>query len=240
MIYFYHGTDTQKVRARAHEVLDVLQGKRPGASLFKMDDESFNERELEELVFGAGLFEHKHIVFMDNVMREEGAIEFILEKIADIAASEHAFVVIQEKVDKKTLAKITKHAARVEEFSLPKAPHKKTDEFNIFSLTDALGRKDKKQAWVLLQKAIKKGVSPEEAHGILFWQVKNMMIARSSSSAADAGLNPFVYKKALSFSNNFNDHELTSLSSSLVDMYHNARRGGAELSVALEKFILSL
>jgi len=240
MIYFYHGIDTEKVRIQAHKVLDILQSKRPGVSLFKMDSETFNERELEELIFSAGLFERKHIVFLDNVLSSEYVKSFVMEKIKDIATSEHAFVMIQEKVDKKTLTKIEKHAERIEEFTKEKVNVKKYNEFNVFALTDAFGKKNKKQTWVLLQKALNKGSSPEELHGLLFWQVKNIILAKCSASASDAGLNPFVFKKAQSFSSNFKEEELTVLSSELVDMYHRARMGGVELPVALEKFVLAI
>ena len=56
----------------------------------------------------------------------------------------------------------------------------------------------------------------------------------------ELGLHPFVIKKAGGFAKNFSQEELEKLSRKLVTMYHDARRGGDELPVALEKFVLSL
>ena len=44
---------------------------------------------------------------------------------------------------------------------------KKGNEFNIFSLTDAVGARNKKEAWVLYQKALLAGVSAEEIFSFL-------------------------------------------------------------------------
>ena len=97
-----------------------------------------------------------------------------------------------------------------------------------------------KDAWVLLQKALDTGGVPEEIHGMLFWQVKSMILAVSSKTAGEAGLNPFVFRKSLSFAKNFTEEELKNLSARLVSIYHDARRGGDELAIALEKFVLSI
>ena len=56
----------------------------------------------------------------------------------------------------------------------------------------------------------------------------------------ELGLHPFVVKKAIGFTKNFSQEELEELSRKLVTIYHDARRGGDELPVALEKFVLSL
>lgn len=113
-------------------------------------------------------------------------------------------------------------------------------DFNIFSFTDALGARDKKQAWILYHKALTSGLSAEELFYKAVWIVKTMMLAGKSRSAEEAGLNPFVYKKAQSFLKKFKKGEVEKLSEDLVIGYHEARRGKGDLETALEKIILSL
>jgi len=115
----------------------------------------------------------------------------------------------------------------------------KTD-FNIFSLGDALGKRDRKNLWILYEKAIASGISPEEIHGTLFWQVKSMILSKSAKDAEEAVLKPYVFKKSNSYAKNFTSEELFAISSKLVDIYHEARRGVHDFGIALELFILQV
>ena len=81
---------------------------------------------------------------------------------------------------------------------------------------------------------------PEEIHGILFWQVKSIVLASRTKSATEAGLNPFVYSKAKSFAENFNQQELDKILEDIVRLYHDAHRGLHDFETAMEIFILSL
>ena len=78
----------------------------------------------------------------------------------------------------------------------------------------------------------------EEIHGILFWQVKNMILASKSNSQIDAGLSPFVYTNSLTGARNYKTEELTKMSGELVDMTHRVRQGEGDLEIMLEKWIL--
>jgi DNA polymerase III delta subunit len=204
-----------------------------------MDSEHFSGAQLEEFTLGAGLFEQKYIVVLDNVFENKEHKDTVVGKVKEIGVSENVFVILEGKLDKKTVTKIEKKAEKVQEFS-KSTPSEKKKDFNIFSLTDAIGRRDRKKAWVLFQQAVAGGVSPENIHGTIFWGVKSMLLASSAKTAKDAGLNPFVFSKSVSFSKNFKGGELESISSSLISIYHEARRGGTELGVALETFILSM
>src|SRR3989344_461017 len=113
-------------------------------------------------------------------------------------------------------------------------------KFNIFTLTDALGRRDKKGFWVLYQKAKLNNVSDEEVHGILFWQIKNMLLSFDAKDAEAAGLNDFVFRKSLGFTKNYSYNELKKLLRELVFLYHDARKGIHKIDIALERFILSI
>ncbi|VAW11996.1 hypothetical protein MNBD_BACTEROID05-735 [hydrothermal vent metagenome] len=239
MIYLLYGEDTTKAREKMHSIVDSMCAKKPDASLFKMDSYNFNHAQLEEFVMSAGLFVQKYIVVLDNVFENKEYKEVVVGKVKEIGASENVFVILEGKLDKKTVTKIEKKAEKVQEFAKNTLSEKKKD-FNIFSLTDAIGRRDRKKAWVLFQQATAGGVSPENIHGTIFWGVKSILLATGARTAKEAGLNPFVFSKSVLFSKNFKKGELENISSKLISIYHEARRGGTELGVALEIFILSV
>ena len=113
-------------------------------------------------------------------------------------------------------------------------------EFNIWALTDAIGARKKRDAWVLYQKALAAGMVPEEVFYKLFWQTKTMLVASRTKSAEEADMKPFPYNKAKSFLKNFKPGELETLSENLVLGYHAARRGEGEIETLVEKTLLRL
>lgn len=240
MLYVLHGGDTKKARVKLHSLLDNLFEKKPDASFIKVDDESFEASQMTELIEGQGLFESKCIVLLDGVFKNKDNKDVLSKSLKEIANSENIFILIEEKIDKGTLSKMEKATVsdkgRIQEFTLKEAPKK--EEFNVFKMTDALGRRNKKSLWVLYQEALKNGVSSEEIYGILFWQLKSMLLADCSKSASEAGLNPFVFKKSTDFLKNYTKEEIQKLSSSLIRVAHDSRRGIHELDIALERFIL--
>ncbi|MBX4189584.1 hypothetical protein KW785_03260 [Candidatus Parcubacteria bacterium] len=112
--------------------------------------------------------------------------------------------------------------------------------FNIFSLTDAIGARDKRGAWVLYQKALASGLVAEEIFWRVTWIAKSMLLASKTESYKETEMKEFPYKKAKGYAKNFSREELEDLSESLVVGYHNTRRGLGEIETLLEKSILSL
>ncbi|MEX0932405.1 MAG: hypothetical protein WDZ61_00730 [Parcubacteria group bacterium] len=113
-------------------------------------------------------------------------------------------------------------------------------DFNIFALTDAVGARDKRNAWVLYRKALASGLAPEEVFYKVVWQVKSLLLAKNTSSATEAGMKPYPYSKAQGYLRNFHEGELENLSQNLVIGYHNARRGKGEMETFVEKTLLRL
>ena len=113
-------------------------------------------------------------------------------------------------------------------------------EFNIFALTDALGARQRKEAWILYQKALSAGLSAEEIFFKIVWQVKSMLIASRTRNVGETEMKAFPYNKAKSFLKNFKSGELKKLSESLVVGYHRARRGEVEIETLVEKLLLGL
>ena len=244
MLYLLHGERFEEARLKAGELVQSLEKKKPDAALFKFDADKWDPVFFEELVGSQGLFERKYIVFLNTVFSDKTIKEFILDRVKEIAESENVFIFLEGKLDKAALGKLEKHAAKVQMFGAgagsEKAAAKNRPEFNIFSLTDSFGRRDKKSLWVLYRKALAADAAPEEIHGILFWQLKTMIVASKSSTAKDAGLAPFVFSKAQGFLRNFKNDELIGLSKKMVSLYADARRGAFELEIGLEQFVLSI
>ncbi|MEQ1561380.1 MAG: hypothetical protein ABL899_01500 [Nitrospira sp.] len=237
MLYFLYGTDTHKARKKLHELLDLAKKKRPDAELFKMTGENWSEAQFDELLVSQGLFENKYTVVLDNLFEKKDIKEYVLDRIDAVAESDQIFLVLESKVDAASLKKIEKVAKQSQEFV--KAEKGKQD-LNIFSITDGLVSKDKKKLWVSYIDLLNKGGVAEEIHGILFWQVKSMLLASKAKSQTETGLSPYVYKNALTGARNYKTEELVTMSSELVDMTHRVRQGKGELEVMLEKWVLGV
>lgn len=237
MLYLIYGSDTHKARKKLHDLLDLAKKKRPEAELFKITTENWSDTQFDELLVSQGLFEQKYTTVLDNVFEKKEFKEYVLDKLEEMAESEQIFLMLEGAVDASSIKKIEKHAKQVQEFT--KAEGKKPT-FNIFAVTDGLVQKDKKKLWTSYVDFAQKGVAPEEIHGILFWQVKNMILASRAKDAKDSGLTPYAYKTALSGGRNYKTEELLGMSSGLVNMTHRVRQGEGDLNVMLEKWVLSL
>lgn len=236
MIYFFYGSDRDKAREKAGALLDMLAKKYPEAEVFRISAES-DVNTLDELIGGQGLFSKTHIVYCTTLFENEEWKEAFVERLGDIADSPNIFVLLEAAVDKKTVLALAEKAEKVLMFE---RKEKKVPEFNIFSLTDAFGARDKKKLWVLYQQARMSGAEPEEVHGILFWQLKSIFLATVCKTADEAGVKPFVWSKAKSFAKNYSAEELKNLSSKFISLYHDSRRGIHEFDIALERLILTI
>ena len=247
MIYFYYGTDIESARKKAKITIDSLLLKKPDATLIKIRDEELSLDKIIELAVGQALFSNKYIVFFNRTFDNKENKELILKNIKEFATSDNIFIFVEGRLDKTSLTKIEKNSEKVQEFIRPeKILNKKEklatigEKIDFFEFADAIGKRDKRGLWVLYQDALAEQVPAEEVHGIFFWQVKSMLLAKKCKTAEEANMKPFPYDKARGYSRNYKDGELEDLSSRLVYMYHEAHRGNIDFFVALEKFILEL
>lgn len=240
MLYVLYGPDVEAGRKKLHELLEGVQKKRPGASLFRFTAENLQSGELQDLVKARGLFEAKHIVLLDLPFALAEGKQVVLGALPELASSENLFVLFEGACDVKTMTLLKKYADNIQVHSIAAQQKRGQAVFNRFALPDALGKRDKKNLWVLYQKALYAGLSEEEIHGLLFWQVKSMLLASGSGSADEAGLKPFVYNKARLAAAHYSQEELLGLSERLVSIYHDARRGKYGMETALERFVLGV
>ena len=237
MLYLIHGSDYDTVRTKANGLVQTLQKKRPDASVFTLAFDNFSEMALDEYIGGQGLFSNKYIISVNDSLSEDSMSDIILERLKDIAASDNVFIFRERELDAKTFDKFKKHATKVEEHQLKTALAKK-EEFNVFTLGDALGSRDKARLWSLYIQAKDSGLEDENIHGVLMWQIKSMVRAAASGSANDSGLKPFVYTKSKGFAAKYPGPALYALLDDFVCMYHEARKGKDGLGELLERYIL--
>lgn len=247
MIYFYFGTDTDSARKKAKVTIDSLLSKKPDATLVKIGDEDLSIDKITELTSSQALFSNKYIVFLYRTFDNKENKELVLKNLKEFADSENIFIFVESKIDKTNLTNIEKKAEKVQEFIKPEKKLNKKEKLaligekiDFFEFSDALGRRDKKGLWVLYQDALAEQVPAEEVHGIFFWQIKSMLLAKKSKNAEEANMKPYPFQKACEYSRKYKDGELENISSKLVSMYHEAHRGNIDFYIALEKFILEL
>ncbi|HYC83437.1 MAG TPA: hypothetical protein VEB60_02750 [Candidatus Paceibacterota bacterium] len=240
MIYVVYGTDAVKARAKWHTVIDSLLAKRGDVRLFKLSADSGSVADLEELLVGQTLFDKKYIVSCDQVMKRPELAEFIKSRIKDLAAAEHMFVFLEESIEKKTLGLFEKSAFKVVDMAA-KEEKKKVAGFNIFSLTDALGARDRKQLWLTYQLAIRsEQFVEEELFWKIVWQVKNLLLVKTAAKPEKLGIHPYALQKTISQANKYSVSELQELMGKLTALYHEARRGKEDLGIGLERLLLEI
>lgn len=241
MLYFLYGSDTDKSIGKADELVQSLLRKKPDAAFFKMTEESWSESALEEYIGGQGLFSQKYVVLLSAVFGNKEIKERLVRKLKEIKESDNIFILREGEVDKTTLAKMEKHAEKVQKFELKDSGKEEDEEKkNFFALTDALGRRDRKSLWLLYLKAVESGIEAEAIHGTLFWQIKNLLVAKEAKNAAESLMHPFAFGKTQIFAKNFTVEDLKNFSGRLVSMYHDAHRGAFDLYIALERFVLTI
>lgn len=235
MLKVIYGKDRNDGRTRFRVLRDEL-GKKSKEQYLVLEGE-VTENFLTAQAASQGLFGGDTLFIFDCVFDKKVEQEVLLSCATNLVSSANLFLIFEPSLDKSIAGELKDAGAVVEEYA-----GKNTNtrpEFNIFSLGDALGRRNKKELWVLYQDALVAGLSSEEICGTLFWAVKNIALMKEGISG-DSGLNPFVAKKTREFSKNYTQDEVVSLSSSLVTAYHEAHRGGESLEIALERFILTL
>lgn len=238
MIFFYYGTDTDKIKKTAKATFEALQKKKPDASFVSFNADTLDENLLTEITSSQGLFERKIVVRLTDIFEDKEKGEMVLKMLKEMGETGNIIVWSEKEMKKTDLDKIKKHAEKVEEFGVKEKSQKAFP--TIFKMTDAIADRDKKNAWILFTKEIQNGTAEEEIHGTIFWQMKSILIAKKTKGADESGLNPYVFSKAKAFSRKWDDALLHKKIGELVEMYHKAHRGQIDFGVVLEKWVLSI
>ena len=210
MIYLFFGTDRKKALAALNA--DVEKKK---TLVIRLTDTS-SAADLEAALGSGGMFAQKKVVVLDRISDNETLWPLLVEKLPQLAESRDDFFIYEEKplVAEKRL--LEKHAADTRTFDVPKSGKERP---SVFSLVNHMHAGDKKKLWVGYQQELAIGNAPEAIHGVLFWGVKQMLLAAREGSP---------------------EHRRgAALVVQLTELPHDSRRRGEELEYALERFILT-
>ncbi|ETB64108.1 TPA: hypothetical protein DIC38_00685 [Candidatus Nomurabacteria bacterium] len=158
-------------------------------------------------------FENDNFFIIDNII-SEGKILFDDEDLKIINDSEKLFVFKEDKITAVNEKKFKKFS-KIEFFENKVIKLKKD---NTFLIAEYFGFNNKLKTWIIYRSLIDGGIEPEAISGILFWKIKAMLLYGTKFFTKD------ILKK---------------MSSSLVSIYHEAHRGESDMTISLEKFILS-
>lgn len=229
MIYFFYGTDVDKVRTKAFEWVAKARAKEPNLVYVRLTREEITNATLEEVAHSGGLFVSRLLVLLDDpfpavrVATEEGdegevvANSIVEEYLDTLVDSDNAIVVLAPKL---SLVKAKKISAKAKvEYKFDKAASREVSRGFNSGLVDALGARSREKLWLEIQRALQAGDAPEKLHGLLHWKARDLM-------AKDGR-----YWKG---------GEARKVSLDLIALLQESRRGGLELSLALERFALAM
>lgn len=183
------------------------------ASFQELDAAALTPEELAGMAGTSSLMGEKQSYLVSGLFTRDDADAFI-ELAEGLADSEHLFVFEEEKLGVAVVRELEKGGAKVETL---KSLEKK-EPFNVFAMANALSSGDKKKLWLLLVRALRQGISPENIAGVLHWKAR-------TACAAARGPDRVRWEK---------------LSRELVVMYHDSHRGAGDLELLLERFALKL
>jgi len=239
MFTVFTGDDTEKaLEAWLAEPSDV-----------RLEGESLSEAKLEEYINSVSMFGGPTRVSAREVFANAEVGEFAEKHVKELAVSPNSFVFLETKVPAALRKRLENLGAlklyeKSERVRASEEREDKQEKNRIYSVADALGRRDRKGLWIEYWRLMLSGFSAEEIFWKLQWQVKNMLLASNAATAADVGLHSFVFGKAQAGARNFKREELIDYSRRLLDIWGNAhlgeQGGGQPLDLALEQFILGV
>ena len=241
MLYIFHGTNSAAVVTKATSLVNSLRAKKTDASYVRIEAGNWTPSVIEEHLGGQGLFSNKYIIFLDRITENADAKEILVGFIAAMHESPNIFIVLEGKLNVELKKAFEENAEKMVEVEKSKSLKvEKSEEFNIFSLADAVGSRDSFKSWSLYRQAIDNGIEPENIVGTLFWQLKSMALAVNAKSAGEAGVSPFVFSKARRAAGNYSAQELAMLTEDLITIYHDGHRGKVDMELGIEKALLSI
>lgn len=240
MLYSFYGTDTAKSHAKAKVFVDSLRTKKPDATFLFVDSSSWDPMVVQENAGGQGLFSSKYIIYLDRVCEKKDNVDSLLDAMDIMKTSDNIFVILEGKVNADLKKSIEKYSDKSVVTDAVEVKFGKSNDFNIFTLADAVGERNAKKAWAIYRTAVEKGHEPEAIIGTLFWQVKSMLQAISAKSVSESGLSPFVYSKAKKASEKYSKEETSNFLKDLLKIYHDGHRGECDIELSIEKLLLRI
>lgn len=230
MIYLFHGSDIERVRAKAFEWVAAARAKEPNVAYARLAREELTDSALEDSASAGGLFVQRVLVLIDDPFQTKGKdsadsesdAEFTKSHILDehldaLAASDNAIVILAPALAPAKAKKLAAKAQKAYVFDRPAARDKER-AFNT-ALVNALAERSREKLWLEIVRALRAGDAPEMLHGVLHWKARDLMQKRSR--AWELG-------------------EAHRLSLSLIALLQDSRRKNLDLAESLERFALAV
>lgn len=228
MLLVYTGSDTVRAKAAARAAAR-------GREVVRIGEGEDSLVALSQYLGQEGLFSPSLAVIVDRPLEtKEGARQF-LELAPACATSSTLVIAIEPDLDAAAQKQLA-NSATIETFDLPTPV--KEELPSSFTLIDALQAGDRKRAWILYRQLIDGGVSAEEIHGALAWAARAVVLAARTPNALAAGMKPYPYGKAKAIAMRIGTEAAIDRSASLMNLYHEARRGAGTLEYLLEAYLL--
>lgn len=233
MMYLFHGSDVEKVRAKAFAWVAAARAKEPNLAYARLAREELNDAALQDAAVSGGLFVKRLLVLIDDPFvvqtryaQEEGESDDeekadygVLDGHIDaLSASDNAIVILAPKLAAAKAKKLVAKAKVEYKFDLTSPRSFAARGFNS-ALVNALADRSRAKLWLEVNRAIAAGDAPEMLHGLLHWKARDIMEKGSSS---------------------WTKEESRKLSLDLIELLQSSRRGGLPLALSLEKFALSI
>lgn len=216
MIYLFHGTDPDKIRAKALAWVAAARAKQPDAAYVRLGAGEVTPESLQEIASTQGLFFLKTLALIDDPFVAAESAEAVLEHLDMLAQSQNPIAILAPKLIPARVKKVGAKAEKV--FVVDSLEKKPARGFNS-ALVDALGSRSGSALWLELQRAQRLGDAPEMLHALLHWKARDLM---SKGSAR------------------WSREEARRLSVELIELLSEARGGGLTLAQSLERFALAL
>ncbi|MCX6787904.1 MAG: hypothetical protein NT108_01930 [Candidatus Kaiserbacteria bacterium] len=230
MIYFFYGSDVEKVRTKAFEWVAKARAKEPNLAYARLTREELSAATLEDAALSGGLFVSRLLVLIDDplpatpAVSDEGEDEekdvssSVFEDALDaLATSDNAILILAPKLASAKAKKIAAKAKVEYRFDISTV-RTAARGFNG-NLANALETRSREKLWLEINRALIAGDAPEMLHGLLHWKARDLMAKGSRA---------------------WQPRESRRLSLALIELLQNARRGNADLSLSLERFALSI
>ncbi|HEY4489040.1 MAG TPA: hypothetical protein VJA87_01005 [Candidatus Paceibacterota bacterium] len=215
MLYLFHGSDVNKVRAKAFQWVAAARAKAPDAYYVRLEPGEVTEESVREALSMQGLFFSKTLVLIDNPFEVKETADIILNLLPELVESPNVVALLAPKLIPARVKKVEAHAEKV--FKMD-AVVKAERGFNS-SLVNALAQKNGQALWKELIKAYHIGDAPEQIHGLLHWKARDLM-KRGGGAWGEKGAR--------------------RLSRDLIELLADSRGRDIELPLALERFALTL
>jgi DNA polymerase III delta subunit len=208
MIVSIIGTDVNIRREAFGEVL--------GAELPTAYVRSENTNQLMSFADAEDLFGGKVIVVLEQVGNDTEGRDTLKKVLKELETSKNLFIVDEPFVETSFIKTLEKHSDKLYDARVEKTKGK-----DPFVLTNAILKRDKKEAWLAWMSV--RDLDGEPLQGALWWRVRTLL-----EGVKDG-------KKSA-----YTESELAKMGFTLVEMSHRAHRGEVDLKDELEKFVLSI